>query len=253
MNIQTLFYAVIVAWLVLAAITFVVLFFIRAPYGKFTRKGFGPSFNRIAGWIIMETPSVLLMAGFFITGARFSNTAAVIFIIMWQVHYVYRTYVFPFRMRGAKTQMTLVTVLLGVVFNMGNGFMNGYYLFHMSAPYPSGWITDPRFLTGAAIFIIGLGINMHSDSILRSLRKPGETGYKIPQGGMFRYVSSANYLGEIIEWGGWALATWSVPGLVFWIWTMSNLVPRAWSNHKWYREKFPDYPQNRKAVIPLVF
>jgi 3-oxo-5-alpha-steroid 4-dehydrogenase 1 len=31
-----------------------------------------------------------------------------------------------------------------------------------------------------------------------------------------------------------------------------NLVPRAFATHKWYREKFPDYPANRKALIPYV-
>jgi hypothetical protein len=46
-----------------------------------------------------------------------------------------------------------------------------------------------------------------------SQRRPGETGYKIPHGGLFRLVTGANFLGEIIEWGGWALAQCSLPGM----------------------------------------
>ena len=32
----------------------------------------------------------------------------------------------------------------------------------------------------------------------------------------------------------------------------ANLVPRALATHRWYRERFPDYPQDRKALIPFV-
>jgi protein-S-isoprenylcysteine O-methyltransferase Ste14 len=66
-------------------------------------------------------------------------------------------------------------------------------------------------------------------------------------------VSSPNYLGEITIWLGWALATWSLPGLAFAFWTVANLLPRARANHTWYRQTFPDYPAERKALIPKVW
>ena len=58
--------------------------------------------------------------------------------------------------------------------------------------------------------------------------------------------------GEIIEWIGWAILTWSLSGFVFAIWTIANLVPRAFTHHKWYQENFSDYPKNRKAIIPGI-
>jgi len=82
-------------------------------------------------------------------------------------------------------------------------------------------------------------------------RKPGE--YGIPRGGVFEFVSCPNYLGEILEWTGWAIATWSLPGLAFALWTAANLIPRAYANHAWYRKTFPDYPGKRKALIPFVY
>ena len=51
---------------------------------------------------------------------------------------------------------------------------------------------------------------------------------------------------------GWAILTWSVSGIVFLIWVIANLFPRALSHHKWYKEKFSDYPKNRKAIIPGI-
>ena len=59
-------------------------------------------------------------------------------------------------------------------------------------------------------------------------------------------------LGDIIDWIGWAILTWSISGLVFAIWTIANLFPRALAHHKWYQEKFSDYPKNRKAIIPGI-
>ncbi|XP_012369336.2 3-oxo-5-alpha-steroid 4-dehydrogenase 2 [Octodon degus] len=106
---------------------------------------------------------------------------------------------------------------------------------------------------GVFLFILGMGINIHSDYTLRQLRKPGEVTYSIPHGGLFTYVSGANFLGEIIEWMGFALATWSVPALAFAFFTLCFLGPRAVHHHRFYLKVFEDYPKSRKALIPFIF
>ena len=105
---------------------------------------------------------------------------------------------------------------------------------------------------GVLLFIIGFCIHVHSDSVLWSLRREGSTGYSIPQRGLHRWVASPNYFGELIQWLGLAifaghLAMWS-----FWIWTAANLVPRALAHRAWYAEKFAEYPQSRRALIPFL-
>ena len=70
---------------------------------------------------------------------------------------------------------------------------------------------------------------------------------------MFRWVSSPNYLGEIIQWTGWAVMTWSLAGVAFALFTFCNLAPRAISNHRWYREYFAQYPAGRKVLFPGLF
>ncbi|XP_008933929.1 PREDICTED: 3-oxo-5-alpha-steroid 4-dehydrogenase 1-like, partial [Merops nubicus] len=102
-------------------------------------------------------------------------------------------------------------------------------------------------------WLIGMAINIHSDYILRNLRKPGETGYKIPRGGMFEYVSGANFFGEILEWFGFALACCTIESLAFALCTLFILGSRAKQHHQWYLEKFEDYPKCRKIVIPFVY
>lgn len=108
-------------------------------------------------------------------------------------------------------------------------------------------------IIGTIIFLTGFGINIWSDHILRSLRTHSGDDYQIPQGGLFRWISCPNYLGEIIEWIGWAIATWSLPGLSFAIWTFANLVPRARAHHAWYQQYFKAYPPQRKALIPGIW
>ncbi len=97
--------------------------------------------------------------------------------------------------------------------------------------YPAEWLYDPRFICGVVLFVVGMSINIHSDYILLNLRKPGETGYKIPHGGLFEYVSGANFFGECLEWAGFALASWSLPALAFAVFTFSNIAPRGYKHH----------------------
>jgi steroid 5-alpha reductase family enzyme len=109
-----------------------------------------------------------------------------------------------------------------------------------------------RIFLGFLLFFGGAYINIRSDNILLRLRKPGETDYKIPAGFLFRYVSCPNFLGEMIEWSGFAIMAWNVPALSFAVWTVANLAPRALHHHRWYLEKFSEYPKNRKAFIPFL-
>uniref|UniRef100_A0A5F9DFC2 Steroid 5 alpha-reductase 1 n=1 Tax=Oryctolagus cuniculus TaxID=9986 RepID=A0A5F9DFC2_RABIT len=116
--------------------------------------------------------------------------------------------------------------------------------------WPCSWSTT---CNGFALWFLGLLINIHSDHILRNLRRPGETGYKIPRGGLFEFVTAANYFGEITEWCGFALASWSLQGSAFAMFTFCVLLTRAEQHHQWYLEKFEDYPKFRKILIPFLF
>jgi 3-oxo-5-alpha-steroid 4-dehydrogenase 1 len=87
------------------------------------------------------------------------------------------------------------------------------------------------------------------------LRKKGDTKHYLPQGGMFNRVTSANYFGELVEWTGFAIATWSMSGLVFVIWTFANLVPRANALFHQYKKEFVKEMQgkNLKRIFPFVY
>jgi protein-S-isoprenylcysteine O-methyltransferase Ste14 len=247
-----LFGTLLWGWLVLAALVFPLLLFITAPYGRHNRRGWGPQIARRLGWVVMEAPSPLLMALFFALGQRHTSVVAVVFLLLWLAHYVNRSFVYPFRVRGGQRQMPLLIVALALCFNLGNAYFNGRHLFSFGPEYPLAWLWDPRFLCGVALFVAGFAINIHADGVLLRLRGHEADDYRIPRGGLYELVSCPNYLGEVMEWCGWALCTWSLAGLSFALWTAANLVPRAVSNHRWYRERFPDYPAGRRAVIPFL-
>ncbi|GFR60816.1 3-oxo-5-alpha-steroid 4-dehydrogenase 1 [Elysia marginata] len=158
------------------------------------------------------------------------------------------TFVFPLLIRGGKPT-PLFPFVLAFIFCCLNGYLQSGYLLKYT-DFSSA--STARIVTGLTTFFVGMLINVHSDHVLRNLRKPGETTYKIPHGGMFKYVSGANFFGEIVEWTGFAILNWSVPTVAFALFTMTNIGPRAVHHHRWYKEKFDDYPKNRKALIPFI-
>ncbi len=79
------------------------------------------------------------------------------------------------------TLCPIIISIAGFVFCALNGYMQGRYLTNF-VHYDTSWFYDPRFVVGNILFLVGMAINIQSDVILRTLRKPGETGYKIPHG-----------------------------------------------------------------------
>ena len=244
----------LLVWVIfgLAGATFLYLLRRPAPYGRhYPGHGWGPTISSKAGWIAMECPAVFFFLFVYLQGSSRCSLLSLVFLAMWQSHYLNRTLIYPFRTRTGRS-MPLVVAGSGFFFNVLNAYVNARFVSHF-VEYGVSWLINPCFLIGVAVFIGGIVLNLHSDNILLSLRKHGKTDYVVPDRGAFRYVSCPNYLGEILEWTGWAIATWSLAGLAFCVYTVANLAPRARSNHRWYLERFPDYPPNRHALIPGVF
>jgi 3-oxo-5-alpha-steroid 4-dehydrogenase 1 len=247
-----LFYRAVYAGFAAACVALVVQCFIPAPYGRYSRPGWGPALDPRLGWLAMELPAATAVAVLFLTSDRTANLPAIVFLAMWELHYVHRTLVFPFLLRPGTARMPASIPAMGILFNLFNAYLQGGWLFRVSPPYGRTWLGDPRFLAGAALFFGGMAVNWHADAILRRLRRSGETEYKVPEGGLYRWVSCPNYLGEMVEWIGWAVATWSLAGAAFAFWTAANVVPRAVAHHRWYLRRFPEYPKDRHAILPWI-
>lgn len=239
-------------WIAVAAVIFVVLMFITAPYGRHTKSTWGPLINNKVGWFIMEFFLLVVLFYFITTGENEQSIVNWIIIGLISAHYLNRSLIFPLRIKTKGKKMPLVIVIMALCFNLSNGFLFGYYLGNFKV-YTIDWLTTPQFIIGGIVFIAGAVINKYSDTVLINLRKPNETGYKIPKGGLFKYISCPNLFGEVIEWLGFAILTWSLPGLAFFVWTFANLIPRAIAHHHWYLNHFENYPKKRKAVLPFLW
>ena len=183
----------------------------RAPYGRYASiraaSWYGPMINAKVAWFFQESWAfftALLLLPFGEPRCLESRPNAVL-LAMFMGHYAYRSFVYPFRMRGGKP-MPIGICMLAALFCAFNGLLQGRLWSAIAVRTLDTPFDAAVFASGCLVWAVGLGINLHSDSVLRNLRKPGESGYKIPHGGAFRFVSAANYFGEIVEWLGYALA-----------------------------------------------
>ncbi len=247
---------------VMAVIVFVALFFFKAGYGYLSTSNWGPKISNRTAWVIMEAPAFIFLlyhtVRFAASGVDTGNSKLVLYIMagLFLLHYFQRSFIFPFLMRGRST-MPIAIMLMGLTFNTLNAYIIGEWLYN-EAPagmYEISWLWSPQFITGVIVFFTGMIINMHSDHVIRNLRKPGDTKHYIPRKGFYKYVTSANYFGEFTEWVGYAILTWSPAGLLFAIWTFANLGPRAKSLTEKYETEFgEEYTKlNKKNIIPFVW
>ena len=240
---------ILIPWAILGLFTFIVLLKVTAPYGKFTSVLWGPSMSFKWGWALQEIVSLVSFSIFFLLGGIEGKSVVWIFFMIWNIHYINRSIFFPLR-QDQKNKCPIIIVLSAIFFNIINGFINGYFLGSL-ADYSWSYMLSTNFILGSIILTIGVIINIKSDNILLNIKKKHKS-YQIPKGYMYKYISCPNYFGEIIEWLGFYIMTLSAPALLFVFWTLCNLVPRAISNHSWYISKFPNYPRDRKAIIPFI-
>ncbi len=199
---RVLYNYLIIGWFILAGLIFVALFFIVAPYGRHATRNWGVSINNQVGWIIMESAAPIIFLICFVLGSNRVNISLLVFLFLWEAHYLHRAFIYPLSRRDGPKPMPILIVSCGFLFNAINGYLNGRYIFTFSGGYDTGWLTDPRFIFGVLLFITGYIINREADQALRNLRQPGESGYKVSNHVLFRWVSSPNYLGEIVIWVG---------------------------------------------------
>lgn len=237
-------------WIAIAVVLFPLQIFVSAPYGRHTKTTWGSMLPNRLGWILMEAWAIIAFWYFYGTSFN-TNVYSLFFAVLYTLHYSYRSFIFPWKTKTKGKQMPVFIASSALIFNSINAGLLGYYLAKISN-YPVAYFIHWNFIVGFILFFAGFIINYKSDDILINLRKPGETDYKIPNGFLFKYISCPNHFGEMIEWCGYMLMVWNLAGVAFFVWTVSNLLPRALHHHKWYLQHFKDYPKERKAVVPFV-
>ncbi|KAK9668847.1 hypothetical protein RND81_13G091000 [Saponaria officinalis] len=238
---------------IIALPTYLIGRFLQAPYGRHTRTGWGPTLPSWRSWFLMESPSVFSTLLIYSLGRNAASPKPLSLLAVFLLHYLHRTFIYPLRLRTTAVAPFPVSILLiGFSFNFLNSYVQARWISHYGDYSDDRWFWW-RFGLGAVVFAVGMVMNVTADAVLVGLKKKGE-GYKVPEGGVFEWVSCGNYLGEMVEWFGWGIMTWSWAGFGFFFYTSAYLLPRARASHKWYLDKFKeDYPKHRKAVIPFLY
>lgn len=246
---------------VLGVIVFILLQFITPAYGMTFNNRWGPSIRSNLGWFIMEAPVFFSMFILYFISLYYHirpfNLVTFVMFIFFEFHYFQRSFIFPLLMRG-QSKMPLSIILTGFTFNTFNAIMQGGWLFFFSPEdaYPISWFWSPQFLFGTALFLFGMVVNIYADRVIRDLRTDvTDNNYYLPHGWMFRKISSANYFGEILEWAGFAILTWSVPGAVFLLWSFANIVPRSKAVYARYTQFFGEEftSLKRYKIFPYIY
>jgi protein-S-isoprenylcysteine O-methyltransferase Ste14 len=116
-----------------------------------------------------------------------------------------------------------------------------------------------QFLSVSAIllFFISSIEQSRCHRMLADLRLDGKNvktkQYFIPQGDLFRYVSSPHYLMEIFLYLGLTLLVpHNISMYLMLIFVCVTLISSALASHRFYNLTFGDYPSERKAIIPFL-
>ncbi|XP_037685764.1 polyprenol reductase [Choloepus didactylus] len=115
-------------------------------------------------------------------------------------------------------------------------------------------------ILGMMMFIWSSAHQYKCHVILGNLRKNRagvviHCNHRIPYGDWFEYVSSPNYLAELMIYISMAV-TFGFHNLTWWLvvtYVFFSQALAAFLSHKFYESKFVSYPKHRKAFLPFLF
>lgn len=244
---------------------------VDAPFGKF---GLPSRWNvhGNGGWMVMEcvAPLITTLAFFSAPTHHEAHASAWLLLGLFLLHYTNRAVIQPL-LNAPRSPLHISVVLSAMAFNAANGFLMGTWLAHGGSVPPPGMNLWGH--VGLLLYVLGFVGNVYHDALLRSLRmtppasseevvRVGSCIYRIPQGGLFRWMSYPHYFCEWIEWSGYALvcitvvphvpdALVSYPPVLFVMLEVGAMLPRAMRGHAWYQRHFSNYP-TRWAIVPFV-
>lgn len=111
---------------------------------------------------------------------------------------------------------------------------------------------DGVFILGAAFFVAGEIGNFYHHKLLAELRQT-QSGYQIPRGGWFERATCPHYFFELLAWLGIVLMSRHLFTVLAFIAMLGYLIARSIKTRQWYLKRFPNYPPERKNMIPYVF
>ena len=236
--------------LVLSFVAMVFVAFYAIPYGKNYQRGksylkaelpdrFAFILSNIGGPILF----VLLKISW--PNGNLLNIESFLYI----AHYIHRALIYPFFRSKFSKPWPLESFIYYTFANVCEGIIAA------RAQTFSGIERNIFIKIILAIVIVACAVAaaIH-DYRICALRTSTDTGYKIPQGLGFKWVSGPNYSFEILEWAFYCcFMGFNTSTCAFGMWHLVNLSGRAEATHRWYKSFFKSkLPADRTPYIPFI-
>ena len=160
----------IIVWILVALVTFIYLFYVDAPYGRHIRTGWGKNISARVGWVVMESPCVILMIIYAWLVKDQLQIIHTVFLTLWLIHYIHRSFIYPFVIDMTNPKMPISIAASAFFFNIVNVNVQAIGIFYF-ADYAQNWLNSSPFYFGACIFFLGMFINIRSDYLIVCFEK----------------------------------------------------------------------------------
>lgn len=169
-------------------------------------------------------------------------------LVLFTLHFVKREFETLFVHKFSSGYMPIFNLFKNSSYYWGYAFFVAYFVLHPQFTSPC----MTQVYIGAAAMVVFELMNLYCHVYLSGLRPAGSTERKIPRGFLFELVSCPNYLVEILSWVAFTVMTNSLPSLLFTLSGAGQMLIWALGKHRRYKKEFPEYPKNRKALIPFI-
>ena len=209
-------------------------------YGKHAKTKL--TLNSKMAWTIMESSSIV--SAVLTLSVNLNKKVNILSAFFFLLHYIHRSFIYT-RFISSKSVTPINIFISSFIFCTLNGYCQASSWF-----YNKSTITELNKYIGIILFVFGMSLNILSDYYMLYQKKKYKK-YILPSSIFHKFILSPNYLGEIIEWIGYAILVNDIRATSFAIFTISNLVPRAVLNLDYYIELFN--VNNKKAIIPFIW
>ena len=178
-------YRLSVGFLASSVPTFLITRRLTAPFGrhaptKASEKKWwhGPLINAKFSWMIFEMPNLLwsyYCCNHFNSLIGVDDTSGVslnaLLLGLFTAHYVNRAIVYPLRMSDGSAKVPLIVTVSACAVTAVNGYLQTVYLCNIKSLGKIALSMNNSQHFGLMTFLSGMYINIHSDSVLRNLRR----------------------------------------------------------------------------------
>lgn len=174
----------------------------------------------------------------------------------WTVHYVKRLLETLFVHRFSHGTMPITNLFKNCSYYWLFGLYIGYYVNHPLYTAPA--LGPVQVFGGLAAFLFAELGNLSIHIALRNLRPPGTKERRIPVPTanpftkLFDMVSCPNYTYEVMAWASFTFMTQCLPAGLFTLAGLYQMTVWALGKHRLYKAEFPNYPRQRKAILPFL-